>query len=133
MYIFEYAEEHGLNRRKVPRAYFETDTVLIKSLITFDQISRLIGVDIEEIKSLNPSYKLNAIPHVEGKNYALRLPTRDMGRFVANEAQIYAFVKKEFESKESPLPELIKEAERERIRYKVRSGDYLGKIAERYG
>lgn len=133
MYIFEYAEEHGLKGKKADRPYFETDTVHVKSLITFDQISELVGVSVEELKVLNPSYKLKVIPFVKGKNYALRLPKEAMGKFVANEKQIYAHVKKELESKESPLPKLVKQAESERIRYRVRSGDYLGKIAERYG
>jgi len=133
MYIFEYAEEHGLKGKKADRPYFETDTVHVKSLITFDQISELVGVSVEELKVLNPSYKLKVIPFVQGKNYALRLPKEAMGKFVANEKQIYAHVKKELESKESPLPNLVKQAESERIRYRVRSGDYLGKIAERYG
>ena len=56
-----------------------------------------------------------------------------MGKFVQNEEAIYAHVEKELKSKESPLPQLVQQAEQDRIRYKVRSGDYLGKIAERYG
>ena len=133
MYIFEYAEEHGLKGQKVDRPYFETDTVHVKSLITFDQISELVGIDKEELKILNPSYKLNAIPFVEGKNYTLRLPRSHMGKFVANEDAIYAHVEKELNSKESPLQELVKQAEEGEVVYRVRSGDYLGKIAERYG
>jgi membrane-bound lytic murein transglycosylase D len=133
MYLFEYAEEHGLRGKKVERPYFETDTIHVKSLITFDQISKLVDVSMEELEILNPSYKLKVIPFVKGKNYALRLPVKAMGRFVANEEAIYAFVEKELKSKESPLPALVKRAEASRIRYRVRSGDYLGKIAERYG
>lgn len=133
MYLFEYAEEHGLKGKKVERPYFETDTVHVKTLITFDQISELLEVSKEELRLLNPSYKLNVIPHIEGKTHALRLPKDVIGKFVANEEAIYAHVKKELESKESPLPQLVKQAEQNQIRYKVRSGDYLGKIAERYG
>nr|WP_273568664.1 LysM peptidoglycan-binding domain-containing protein [Maribacter sp. Hal144] len=133
MYLFEYAEEHDLKGKKVDRPFFETDTIHVKSLITFDQISKLAGISVEELKVLNPSYKLNVIPFVEGKPHTLRLPKDVMGKFVANEVQIYAFVKKELESKESPLPQLVKQAEAERIRYRVRSGDFLGKIAARYG
>ncbi|MCW5514664.1 LysM peptidoglycan-binding domain-containing protein [Muriicola sp. Z0-33] len=131
MYLFEFAEEHGLTIKKADRPYFETDTVHVKNLITFDQISELVGVSKDELKILNPSYKLNIIPKVEGKNYILRLPHDAMRKFVANETAIYAHVEKEFKSKESPLPQLVKA--QDRIRYKVRSGDYLGKIAERYG
>ncbi len=133
MYLFEYADEHGLKGEKVERAYFETDTVHVKSLITFDQVSELVGVGKEELRVLNPSYKLDVIPFVDNKSNTLRLPKYAIGKFVANEEAIYAHVKKELDSKESPLPQLVKEAEQDRIRYKVRSGDYLGRIAERYG
>ena len=131
MYLFEYAEEHGLKIRKAERPYFETDTIHVKSLITFDQISELVGVGVKELEVLNPSYKLNIIPYVKGKNYALRLPKEAMGKFVNNETAIYAHVTEELKKKEKPLPQLVKADNR--IRYKVRSGDYLGKIAERYG
>ncbi|MFX0556044.1 LysM peptidoglycan-binding domain-containing protein [Maribacter sp. CXY002] len=133
MYLFEYAEEHGLKGKKVDRPFFETDTIHVKSLITFDQISELVGISKDELKILNPSYKLEAIPFIKGENYSLRLPVDLMGRFVANEEAIYAHVDKELKSKESPLPQLVQQAQNDRIRYKVRSGDYLGKIAERYG
>ncbi|MBT8313912.1 MAG: LysM peptidoglycan-binding domain-containing protein [Maribacter sp.] len=131
MYLFEYAEEHGNKAQKVDRTYFETDTIHVKNLITFDQISELVGVGTDELKLLNPSYKLNIIPYVKGKNYTLRLPKSAIGKFVANEEAIYAHVNEQLKSKESPLPQLVKADDR--IRYKVRSGDYLGKIAERYG
>jgi len=131
MYIFEYAEEHGLHYKKAERPYFETDTIHVKQLITFDQISKLVDISTEELEMLNPSYKLNIIPKVKGKDYALRLPVTKIGQFVSNEDEIYAFVKKELDSLEKPLPQFVET--KNQIRYKVRSGDYLGKIAERYG
>ncbi|WP_405411562.1 LysM peptidoglycan-binding domain-containing protein [Maribacter sp. Asnod1-A12] len=133
MYIFEYAEEHGLRSKKADRAYFETDTIHVKNLITFDQISELAGIDKEELKVLNPQYKLDVIPFVEGRPHALRLPVHKMGKFVANEEAIYAHVEKELKSKESPIAQITKQAEENSIRYRVRDGDFLGKIAERYG
>ena len=133
MYLFEYAEEHGIKGKKVDRPYFETDTIHVKSLITFNQISELVGISTDDLKILNPSYKLDVIPYIKGKNYALRLPKDVMGKFVANETAIYAHVEEELKSKESPLPALVKAASQNRIRYRVRSGDYLGKIAARYG
>jgi len=130
MYLFEYAEEHGLNYKKAERPYFETDTIRVKSLITFDQISELVGTSVEELKQLNPSYKLNIIPFVSGEDYVLRLPKQAIGKFVANEEAIYKHVAAELKSAEKPLPKLVKA--QDRIRYRVRSGDYLGKIANRY-
>ena len=131
MYIFEFAREHGLEYTKADRPYFVTDTVKIKSTITFEQISKYSGVSMEELKMLNPAYKLNIIPEISGKDYYLRLPKRNIGLFVNNEVAIYAQVKEELGKREAPLPQLVQADDR--IRYRVRSGDYLGKIAERYG
>ncbi len=131
MYIFEYAKEHGLEPQVVDRPYFETDTVHIKKTITFDQVSELVDISVEELEVLNPAYKLNIIPFVEGKNYSLRLPIYALGKFVNNEEAIYAHVEKELQSREKPLPAV--ELTQNQIRYRVKSGDYLGKIAERYG
>lgn len=131
MYIFEYADEHGLKKVNVERPYFETDTIIVKNTITFDQISKLVDISKEELEMLNPAYKLNIIPKIKGKNYTLRLPVSKIGKFVSNEEAIYAYAKKELDSLEKPLPQLVET--KNQIRYKVRSGDYLGKIAERYG
>ncbi|MFS4415410.1 LysM peptidoglycan-binding domain-containing protein [Maribacter sp. 2307ULW6-5] len=133
MYIFEHAEEHGLKGKRADVAYFETDTIHVKNIITFDQIAQFTGIDKEELQLLNPSYKLDVIPYVEGKKQVLRLPVTGMGKFVAHEDQVYALVEKELEGKQSPLPALVKEAQQNQIRYRVRSGDFLGKIAQRYG
>jgi len=131
MYLFEYAEAHGLKPQELKRPLFETDTVLVKSTITFDQISKFTGLPVEEITALNPSYKLGIIPKIRDKEYTLRLPRDVMGPFVSNETAIYAKVQEELAEREKPLPRYV-EAD-DRIRYRVRSGDYLGKIAERYG
>ena len=131
MYIFEYAKEHGFTTQVAERPYFETDTVHVKSTITFNQISELVDVSEEELQLLNPAYKLKVIPYVKGKDYALRLPVDALGKFVANETAIYAHVENQLKTKEEPLPQIVQSEDQ--IRYKVRSGDFLGKIAERYG
>ena len=52
-------------------------------------------------------------------------------RFVNNEEQIYAYAKAEFDKREKPLPSFTEA--KSQIRYRVKSGDYLGKIANKYG
>ncbi|MDH3697142.1 MAG: LysM peptidoglycan-binding domain-containing protein [Flavobacteriaceae bacterium] len=130
MYLFEYADEHGIVKKDAGRFYQETDTVLVKNMITFDQITNFVPVTMDDLKLLNPSYKLNIIPRVEGKKYYLRLPVSALGTFVANEKAIYDLAKEQLANNETPLPEMVKA--QQKIRYRVRSGDYLGKIAERY-
>ena len=131
MYIFEYAEEHGFRPERPPFQYVQTDTVHVKEMISLDQVSETTGVNIEELQFLNPSYKLDIIPKIEGKTYALRLPREAIGIFTSNEKEIYAYAKEQFNKREKPLPELVKVDSK--IRYRVKSGDYLGKIARRYG
>jgi membrane-bound lytic murein transglycosylase D len=131
MYIFEYANEHGFNKIKPDFRYMETDTILVKQMITLDQVSELLDVPIEELQFLNPSYKLDIIPYIKGENYVLRLPRHAIGKFVNNEEQIYAYVKSEFEKREKPLPQFF-DSDTKTV-YRVKSGDYLGKIARIYG
>ena len=131
MYIFEYAEEHGFKKQRPRYHYVETDTIHVKKMISLDQVSELVDVPIEELQFLNPSYKLDIIPYVKGENYTLRLPRAAVGKFVTNENQIYAIVDKELNKREKPLAQLIESDSK--IRYRVKSGDYLGKIARRYG
>ncbi|HCW65531.1 MAG: LysM peptidoglycan-binding domain-containing protein [Leeuwenhoekiella sp.] len=131
MYIFEYAEEHGYHPAQPDVNYFETDTIKVKETITLQQVSAYTGVSLEELQFLNPAYKLDIIPYVEDENYYLRLPVTAVGPFVANEDNIYQRAKKELERDEETLPKYLEVPTS--ITYRVRSGDYLGKIAERYG
>ncbi len=131
MYIFEYADKHDFKPRKPEFAYFETDTISVKQMITLDQVSEYVNIDIEELQFLNPSYKLDIIPFIKDEDYVLRLPLDKIGPFVANEDKLYALAQAEFDKREKPLPKYFEA--NDRIRYRVRSGDFLGKIARRYG
>jgi peptidoglycan lytic transglycosylase D len=131
LYIFEYANEHNIKAKESAITYFETDTVQVKRQLTFEQIYETLNVDIEVLQFLNPQYKLDIIPYIKGKNYTLTLPVKDVGNFISNEQQIYAYADVEEAKREKPLPKYFEL--NDRIRYKVKSGDYLGKIADRYG
>ena len=131
MYLFEYAEEHGYQPEKPPVSYFASDTIRVKNTIALEQVSRFTGESMETLQFLNPAYKLDIIPVVKGEDYYLRLPIESVGKFVQNEDAIYAFAKAELDKREKPLPELTKSDAQ--VRYRVKSGDYLGKIANRYG
>ncbi|HLU81143.1 MAG TPA: LysM peptidoglycan-binding domain-containing protein [Flavobacteriaceae bacterium] len=131
MYLFEYAEEHGFQPDIPEITYFETDTIRVKELLTFDHISEVTGISKDLLSFLNPSYKLDIIPYIKDKNYYLRLPVREAGLFIANEDAIYGYVKEEIAQSKEKLPRYY-EAE-DKVRYRVLPGDYLGKIAEKYG
>ena len=109
MYIFEYAEEHGFKKAVSGYRYMETDTIHVKQTISLDQVSELLELPIEELQFLNPAYKLDIIPFVEGENHTLRLPRHSIGKFVTNEKDIYAYVQAEFDKREKPMPQLFEQ------------------------
>lgn len=131
LYIFEYADEHGITPKKEYINKFETDTIHIKKQVTFEQVTEFLDVDLEMLQFLNPQYKLDIIPYKKDRNYYITLPLYNIGQFTSNEKDLYAFVDAEEAKREQTLPEYIEMGDR--IRYKVKSGDYLGKIAEKYG
>lgn len=129
-YVMTYAAEHNL-RAVSPRInHYEIDTVTVKDLLTFNQISQNINVPVEDLQFLNPSYKAGVIPAVEGKSYVLRLPKKYVASFVNNEAQLYALrTQKTIEQEELvSMMKTVTEAEY----HKVRRGENLGLIANKY-
>ncbi len=129
-FLGAYAKAYGIQTQTYEYQYIATDTIQVKHNITFNQISRLLKIDEKELEFLNPQYKLNIIPYVSGKNYSLKLPADLVGIFVTNEDLIYALVQKELNQKEKPLPKFYKL--NNYLIYRVKPGDYLGRIAQKY-
>lgn len=102
MYIYEYAKEHGINAKKAPITYFETDTIMVKRQMSFKQVAQLLDVPVSQLQLLNPIYKLDIIPFTSDKAHFLRLPKDKVGIFVSNEKAIYAYVDYEDSKRERP-------------------------------
>jgi membrane-bound lytic murein transglycosylase D len=131
MYVFEYAEAHNIYA-EIPEFFnFQTDTIRVKRTVSLDQISEKINLDTETLAKLNPSYKLEIIPFIKDRKYALRLPSSKMVEFLDKEKEIYTLAAQDDAKREKPLPKYFEMDKR--IRYKVKSGDFLGKIANKYG
>lgn len=130
LYIFEYAKEHGLHSPMTPLHFQRTDTLSVQHMISLDHVEKVLGIDKSTLTFLNPSYKFKIIPVIKNRSYNLRLPIEFIGPFVAKEAQIYAYASEEFSQRETPLPKFFKMDSK--IRYKVKPGDYLGKIANKF-
>ncbi|OXB25494.1 lytic transglycosylase [Flavobacterium tructae] len=147
MYLFEYHKEHGINPQRAVVKNFETDTVQIKSQMSFKQIADLLDMPQSQIQLLNPSYKLNVVPFYQGEEHYLRLPKEKIATFVSNEDKIYAYVAYQAQNKTIPVQLAMRTAPRAKYIakakekeespkeiqfYKVRKGDNLGAIAEKY-
>ena len=131
MYLFEYQKEHQLIAEAPQIRYFETDTLHVKKTISFDHVSEITGISLELIQFLNPSYKLDIIPYVEGKNYTITLPRKNAFNFIEKEQAIYTLADEDAAQREKPLPKYFELDKR--IRYKVKNGDFLGRIANKFG
>lgn len=131
MYLHEYADEHNLKPQRPEVTMMETDTIQVRQMITFDQVSRYTGASPEMIRFLNPIYKLEIIPVMAGKTSHIRLPVEAAARYVSNEDAIYSLAAEELAQREQPLPELL--TNEPNTVYRVKSGDYLGRIANKYG
>jgi membrane-bound lytic murein transglycosylase D len=111
--------------------------------MSFKQVADLLDVPIAQLQLLNPSYKLNII--LLQRRESLRLPTEKIAAFVSNEDKMYAYVQHELDLKENPFQNsraVVKSDEnssetRTTTRsatkyYKVKRGDNLGLIANKY-
>lgn len=131
LYILEYAEEHNIIAETPDYYNFETDTIRVKRTIGFDHISEILKVEEDVISFLNPVYKLDVIPFVKGRDYAVRLPKNKIIEFLDKENEIYALADADEAAREKPLPRYVEM--NNSIRYKVKGGDFLGKIANKFG
>lgn len=112
MYIYEYRKEHGIVPKRAPLTYFETDTLMVKQKMSFKQLSDLLDIPVEQLRLLNPIYKLDVVPYVTNKPHYIRLPKQKAGMFVSNEDKIYAYVQYEENKREKPFtsPNIRKDA-----------------------
>ena len=144
MYAMTYYREYGI----VPQSTgvpAQTDTFMIRRNLHFDQIEAVVGVPKEDLQNLNPQYVNDIIP---GNNhpYVLKLPYTWTSRFLdANRDSLYAYKADSLVQNRILTDQGGKSGgkstsksgsstnQQQRIAYKVKSGDYLGKIASKYG
>lgn len=88
-YVMSYAKEHNLYPIAPAYSYFQVDTVNVNRQINFNVLAKQLDLPIEVIAYLNPVYKKNIIPDVEG-GLTLRLPTNKLAQFISFEENIYA-------------------------------------------
>ena len=137
MYVFEFHKEHGIKPNKPIVNHFETDTIMVKSKMTFKQLSDLLSISEDQIRFLNPQYKRDLVPYQVDKKHFVRLPLDKVAIFTSNEPQIYAYVAHEFDKRERPSSS-SDVAENTGIvsktkYHKVKRGESLGIISNKYG
>lgn len=129
LYTLEYYKEHGIkpDAIEMPAA---VDTFTINRQLHLKQVSEFTGAPIEELRNLNPQYRHDIIPGHE-REYILRLPYQYTNEFIEHEDTMYVHNAHIYFDPVT-IKKIKDEGDGERIVYKVKSGDYLGKIAIRH-
>ena len=127
MYAFHYAKEYGLKPADVGMPV-AVDTFEIKKNLHFKQISEVVGVPLETVKLLNPQYTHDIIPGKDG-TCILNLPYSWTGAFLAAEPDSLYMHRANELLNEQVLKNIQESGGETRIAYKVKEGDYLGRIA----
>lgn len=130
LYTMKFYKEHGIKPVSVELPA-PVDTFRINKMLHLKQVSELTGAPLDELKNLNPQYRHEIIPG-NSKEYILRIPYQYTNAFIDNEDSLYRH-KADVYFNPVTLKKIQDGGDGERITYRVKSGDYLGKIASRYG
>lgn len=68
----------------------QADTVMLYRDVHFEQISQVLGIDIEQLRTLNPQYRRDVVTGYSEPT-DLRLPVEYVNAFIENEDSIYAY------------------------------------------
>ena len=133
-YIMNYYCEHGICPMESQQPTM-TDTVQIHKDLHLQQVADVCGIEIEQLRSLNPQYKKDIIPG-NTKPYALRLPENKIGQFIEIQDSIFAYKASQYINKRRTAT--VKESSgtthsNGATYHKIRRGDTLGGIAQKYG
>lgn len=129
LYAMTYHKEHGIKPEAVQMPV-HVDTFKINKQLHLKQVAELTGAPLEELKNLNPQYRHEIIPG-NSKEYILRLPYTYTNSFIEYEDSVYTHKYDEFFNP-ATIKKIQDGGDGERIVYRVKEGDYLGRIASRH-
>ncbi|MDO4462342.1 MAG: transglycosylase SLT domain-containing protein [Bacteroidia bacterium] len=138
-YAMNYAGEHQI--RATPSILPPVaDTVMVVKPLNLAQVSNVLHLSLDVIRELNPQYKHDIIPAMEGgKSYALRLPIEMTFAFAQQEDSVYAYNREKYfpNNKIVPVSEATfggaVPANSVHFIYRVKDGDVPGGIANKFG
>lgn len=140
-YVMTYYGKHNISPA-LARRPIVTDTVHVSRRVHFDQISEVLAIPVDEIRALNPQYRKDVIPG-NIRSYTLVLPSMQVYAYIANEdsivnhsADLYSLrsVVQPSDGSVTGSDERGEYVDELTVKYhKVRKGETLTKIANKYG
>ncbi|MCB0380818.1 MAG: LysM peptidoglycan-binding domain-containing protein [Flavobacteriales bacterium] len=126
-YIYTYAKNSS-NQIKI-NPLIEADTFYVESKLSFRAILDVININKKELLFLNPS----VINEVFPANYLALLPKNTGFKMHQYCDSIYFYQDSVLNKPIVEIEETTIELDKEEIKHKVKSGDVLGVIAQKYG
>ncbi len=135
-YAMNFADAHNICPAEDGKLPLVTDTIMVNQRMHLQQVADLTGVALAELRLLNPQYRLDVMPG--GKDYALCLPQDRMAVFIQQQDTI---LKHKADSLLVNRRQFIDLAQKSPvgdfgtggvIYYKIKRGDTLGGIAQKY-
>ncbi len=131
IYAMNHLEEHNLMPHNMEYA-MEYEAIEVNQFVNLQKFSDASEICMEDLELLNPSLIRGAIPK-NAKNFRLKIPAHHINALQGNYDNIMAMAATGQEDLEKLAVNTPRSTNgREKITYSVRSGDVLGKIAQRY-
>lgn len=100
-YIMNYYCDHNICPM-VAELPAKSDTIMVNRDIHFEQIAKVLNIDIETIKDLNPQYRRNIV-NGSSKPSSLRLPAMTIASFIDQQDSIYSCTVNDFQNKRTEV------------------------------
>lgn len=135
-YAMNYGAEHGICKAPVEKTML-TDTICTTQRLHLEQVSANLGIDMEELRRLNPQYSRDILPG--GNAYTLCLPAEKTGLFIEQQDSIMAYKADSLINNrraEIDMAKITSITGGYRVNgvtyYTIKNGDTLGGIAKKF-
>ncbi len=137
-YVMKHASLHNIYPVKPDFFSYDLDTVVVHKRTDLAVVARDLGIPFEQMEFLNPTFRTSIVPDSE-KGYAINLPKKKVGLFLANAERFYEASQaggSETAAANAPAAAqtmaAAKPQDADRRTHKVRRGETLSSIASRY-
>lgn len=132
IYTMNYAHEHNFIESELEYLQ-ELDTVYVDHYVHLETLATQLNLCEDDLKRLNPGLKRGVVPE-DTRGYAIKVPLDSKEALLLSRNNILDSASKVGKKEIDYLARNMEGSTygREKVVYRVRSGDVLGKIAERF-
>ncbi len=94
-YVMNYYKEHNLIPR-MPDISLQTDTLMIRDYLHLNQLEKTLGIEKEQLRSLNPMDRRDVIPAKPDKPYPVVLPNEKINPFIDLDTTVFAYEREKY-------------------------------------